>query len=368
MAESENIKERLRRSNSNTPQPDQALSSSKKKRNRYQKHVEYEFASKQVELPQRRSLRNQSSGSQSAGQFTDASLASPRNDGENSSLQAAVKESHTNLAEGPKINQVISPKTLLKKSPQSRSRSWRRSSFKGGKGRKSLPPIRRDVTEICEDISLDLPGEERLAELFRLSLEYTLQKLQHSLEPQEAFQIDASAISNDVKRVIETMKLDGTLKKCTEEPEDVPPTPGTKKLMNQLKDDISRLNTECEAWNQLLEVYRQNADQATSELEQAKVNGVRSELSHVMEHSQVDVIRSKPDYQSILNEDIRTLQSLECITDQLQQTMSLITTARKEWGSCLQHISQELASQAFEGLEECPLQKFLMTMKSKGSK
>ncbi|XP_062891825.1 kinetochore-associated protein DSN1 homolog [Mobula hypostoma] len=368
MAESENIKQRLRRSNSNIPQPDQALSSSKKKRNRYQKHVESEFASKQVELPQRRSLRNQSSGRLSAGQFTDSSLVSPRNDGGNSSRQAPVKESHTTLTEGPKISQAMSPKTLLKKSPQSRSRSWRRSSFKGGKGRKSLPPIRRDVTEICEDISLDLPGEERLAELFRLCLEYTLQKLQHSLEPQEAFQIDASAISNDVKRVIETMKLDGTLRKCTEEPEAVPPTPETKKLMNQLKDDISRLNTECVAWNQLLEVYQQTADRAASELEQAKVNGVTLELSHVMEHSQMDVIRSKPDYHSILNEDIQTLQSLECITDQLQQTMSLITRARKEWGSCLQHISQELASQAFEGLEECPLQKFLMTMKSKGRK
>ncbi|XP_051898060.1 kinetochore-associated protein DSN1 homolog [Pristis pectinata] len=368
MAEGESIKKRLRNANPNTLQPDQALSSSKKKCNRYQEQVKSECVTKQEKTPQRRSLRNQGSGRLSADQCTDASLVSQKHDDGNSSPQTIVKEPHASLAEESKISEALSPKKQLKKSPRSRSQSWRRSSFKGGKGRKSLPPIQRDVTEICEDISLDLPGDERLAELFRVCLEYTLQKLQHTLGPQEgfglhAFQTDASAISNDVKRIVEAMKLDGTLRKCTEEPEDVPPTPETEMLMKQLKNDISRLNAECEAWDQLLEVYRQNADRAANELEQAKVTGWTLEPTPVMENSQMDVITSKPDYQSILDKDVLTLQSMECIMDQLQQTMSLITRARQEWDSCLQHISKELASQAFEGLEEHPLQKFLMTTK-----
>ncbi|XP_069783687.1 kinetochore-associated protein DSN1 homolog isoform X2 [Narcine bancroftii] len=219
-------------------------------------------------------------------------------------------------------------------------------------------------SEICDAIRLDLPEEERLAELFRMSLEYTLQKLESQNDfSLHTFQTDASGISNDVKRIIETMKLDGTLRKCTEDPEDVPPTPETEMLMEQLKNDISRLNAECDTWNQLLEVYCQNVDQAANNLEQAKVTRGASEPSPVMENSQMDVITSKPDYQPILDKDALILQSMECIMEQITKTMNLINTARQEWDSCLQHICKQMAAQAFEGLEANPLQKFLRTTK-----
>lgn len=367
MAEDGNIRKRLRSFNTpNTAQPDQVVSSSKRKRTRHQKDVESECTTKPKVSPQRRSLRIQGSGRLSGDLCTDGSFLSQKHD-VNPSPQT-IKEPLSSSTEEPKSSQMRSPKRQHKKSPQPRSKSWRRSSFKGGKGRKSLPPIQRDVTEICEDISMDLPGEERLAELFRTCLEYTLQKLQHPLERQEgfnlqAFKSDACGISNDIKRVIEAMKLDGTLRKCTEEPEDVPPTPETETLMKQLKNDISRLNAECESWNQLLETYQQEAEQATNELEQGKVAGARLEPIPEMENSQMDVIGSKPDYQHILDQDVLTFQSMECTVDQLQQTMDLITTAKRKWDSSLQFISKELASQAFEGLEELPLQKFLMTKK-----
>ncbi|XP_078285719.1 kinetochore-associated protein DSN1 homolog isoform X2 [Rhinoraja longicauda] len=317
MAEDGNIKKRLR--STNTPdkaQPDQVLSSSKKKCTGHLKDVESECTTKPEVTPPRRSLRLQDSDRLSADLCTDVSFLSQKHD-VNPSPQT-IKKPLNSSTEDPKSSQVRSSKRQPKKSPQSRSKSWRRSSFKGGKGRKSLPPIQRDVTEICEDISMDLPGDERLTELFRACLEYTLQKLQHPLEQQEgfnlqAFKTDACGISKDLQRIIEAMKLDGTLRKCTEEPEDVPPTPETETLMKQLKNDISRLNAECESWNQLLETYQQEADRATNELEQGKVTGATLEPTPEMENSQMDVIGSKPDYQHLLDQNVVTLQSMECM-------------------------------------------------------
>ncbi|XP_067876993.1 kinetochore-associated protein DSN1 homolog [Heterodontus francisci] len=363
MAEDGNIKKRLRSSNQNTPLPDQS-SSSKRKCTRHQKPGNPEHVSKQEEAPQRSSLLNRRSPRLNPGQCADANLISQAHDSMNPNSQTITKSP---IGE-PEVSKAPSSNKQLKKSPQSRSLSWRRSSFKGGKGRKSLPPIHHDATEICEGISTDLPEDERLALLFHACLEYTLQKLQRSLEPREdfnldAFQTDASDISNDFKRIIETMKLDGTLRKCTEKPDDILPTPETEKMMMQLKDDISRLNVECNAWNQLLEVYHQRAEQAATDLEKAKEAEGPLEPVAVMENSQMDVIRTKPDYQSFLDKDLSVLQNIECIMDQLQLTMNLLTRARQEWDSCLQNISKKLASKTFKGLEECPVHKFLTATK-----
>ncbi|XP_069783685.1 kinetochore-associated protein DSN1 homolog isoform X1 [Narcine bancroftii] len=364
MAEDGSVKKRLRNASPNTSQPNQALSSSKKKSTRYQKHVESVCATKQEETSQRRSLCNEGNGRLTTSPCTDGSFVFQKLDAASPSSQLMIKGTHGSSKKKCEVSQTLLPEKPLKKSPRSRSQSWRRSSFKGGKGRKSLPPIQKDVTEICDAIRLDLPEEERLAELFRMSLEYTLQKLESQNDfSLHTFQTDASGISNDVKRIIETMKLDGTLRKCTEDPEDVPPTPETEMLMEQLKNDISRLNAECDTWNQLLEVYCQNVDQAANNLEQAKVTRGASEPSPVMENSQMDVITSKPDYQPILDKDALILQSMECIMEQITKTMNLINTARQEWDSCLQHICKQMAAQAFEGLEANPLQKFLRTTK-----
>uniref|UniRef100_UPI00398F87D0 kinetochore-associated protein DSN1 homolog isoform X2 n=1 Tax=Pristiophorus japonicus TaxID=55135 RepID=UPI00398F87D0 len=354
-----------RNSNRSTSLPDQG-SSSKKICTRHRNPGKPEAATKQQEAPERGSLRR--SARLSASKCADASLISPKHNGVNPSPQAITEVTHAGPTGQPEVSPPPPPNKQLPKSPQSRSLSWRRSSFKGGKGRKSLPPIHRDATELCEGISTDLPEEERLALLFHACLEYTLQKLQRSLEPLEGFnlatfQTDASGISSDVKRIVETMKLDGTLRKCTEKPDDIPPSPETETMMKQLKDDISRLKVECNAWDQLLEVYRQNADQAVADLEQAKVAGGTLDPIPVMENSQVDVIRTKPDYQCILDKDIPILQDIECIMDQLQLTMNLITRTRQEWDSCLKNISEELASRTFKGLEESPVQKFLTAKK-----
>ncbi|GCC40572.1 hypothetical protein chiPu_0024601, partial [Chiloscyllium punctatum] len=73
-----------------------------------------------------------------------------------------------------------------------------------------------------------------------------------------------------------------------------------------------RLNVECKAWDQLLEVYRQKAEHAADDLEKAKVAGGAFEPI-TLENSQINVIRTRPDYQSFLDEDVSVLQNMECI-------------------------------------------------------
>ncbi|XP_072420132.1 kinetochore-associated protein DSN1 homolog isoform X1 [Chiloscyllium punctatum] len=366
MAEGSHIKTRLRSSNQTTPLSDQS-SSSKRKYRRNQKSGNSESITKQEGAPQRSSFQSRRSPRLNPGVCADTNLISPGHTSVSPNSQGRM--TLVNPTGETEVSKPPSPNKRLKKSPKSRSLSWRRSSFKGGKGRKSLPPIHHDATEIFESISTDLPEDERLALLFHACLEYTLQKLQRSSEAQEAFSLEAfqnhaSDISNNIKRIIETMKLDGTLRQCTEKPDDVLLNSETEMLMKQLKDGISRLNVECKAWDQLLEVYRQKAEHAADDLEKAKVAGGAFEPI-TLENSQINVIRTRPDYQSFLDEDVSVLQNMECIMDQLQLTMNLITRAKQEWDSCLKNISEELASRTFKGLEECPVQKFLTATKEK---
>ncbi|XP_048449179.1 kinetochore-associated protein DSN1 homolog, partial [Rhincodon typus] len=241
MAEGSQIKTRLRSSSQITPLSDQSSSSERKYR-RNQKLGNPESITKQEGAPQKSSFQARRSARLNPGACADTNVISP----ERASVSPNSQGSMTlvNPTGETEVSKPPSANKRLKKSPQSRSLSWRRSSFKGGKGRKSLPPIHHDATDIFEGISTDLPEDERLALLFHACLEYTLQKLQRSLEPQEAFNLEAfqkqaSDISNDIKRIVETMKLDGTLKQCTEKPNDILFNSETEMLMKQLKDDIS---------------------------------------------------------------------------------------------------------------------------------
>ncbi|GCC32785.1 hypothetical protein chiPu_0011249 [Chiloscyllium punctatum] len=320
MAEGSHIKTRLRSSNQTTPLSDQS-SSSKRKYRRNQKSGNSESITKQEGAPQRSSFQSRRSPRLNPGVCADTNLISPGHTSVSPNSQGRM--TLVNPTGETEVSKPPSPNKRLKKSPKSRSLSWRRSSFKGGKGRKSLPPIHHDATEIFESISTDLPEDERLALLFHACLEYTLQKLQRSSEAQEAFSLEAfqnhaSDISNNIKRIIETMKLDGTLRQCTEKPDDVLLNSETEMLMKQLKDGISRMILGTTLYLSLLvpAVYWVQCD-------------------------------SPPEM------------------DQLQLTMNLITRAKQEWDSCLKNISEELASRTFKGLEECPVQKFLTATKEK---
>uniref|UniRef100_A0A663N5H2 DSN1 component of MIS12 kinetochore complex n=1 Tax=Athene cunicularia TaxID=194338 RepID=A0A663N5H2_ATHCN len=120
---------------------------------------------------------------------------------------------------------TLSP-TLLSSPPQNNRRSWCRSSLKGTKQRKSLPPFHQDVTELSKSISLDLPELDRLSVLLLSSFQFSAQKLEHILKQTEgfspeAFKANARLLSEDLERYLQKLKRDGTLKSCIEDPNGV---------------------------------------------------------------------------------------------------------------------------------------------------
>ncbi|XP_059728180.1 collagen alpha-1(III) chain-like isoform X1 [Haemorhous mexicanus] len=77
-------------------------------------------------------------------------------------------------------------------SPRGRRRSWRRSSLQGRRSRrKSLPPVHREVTELSQSISLELPEVQRLSLLLLSSFQFSARQLQQELQGSPGFQPDA---------------------------------------------------------------------------------------------------------------------------------------------------------------------------------
>ncbi|NXD88030.1 DSN1 protein, partial [Halcyon senegalensis] len=209
---------------------------------------------------------------------------------------------------------------------QAKRRSWSRLSLKGTKRRKSLPPVHRDVTELSKSISLDLPETERLAALLLASFQFSAQKLEHSLKQSdgfspEAFKVQVDSVSQDLKHFVQKLNRDGTLKNCVDNPNGSFGVDSTwfrfvvrrEKLRLQPWSLLRRFSTECRAWDQLLLQHQQSAEEMSRQLEESRRNGGRAEPGDYLQTSQAEVLRSKPNYQQILDEQREVLSCMELV-------------------------------------------------------
>ncbi|KFV99216.1 Kinetochore-associated protein DSN1, partial [Eurypyga helias] len=173
-----------------------------------------------------------------------------------SSHEMADKRSHRSSSLG---------KSPLRPSPKRLRRSWRRSSLKGTKRRKSLPPVHQDVTELSKSISLDLPEIDRLSMLLLASFQFSAQKLEHILKQSdgfspEAFRANVQSVSEDLKRYVEKLKRDGTLKSCVEDPKGASLDSALDESVAEVKEYMARFAAECQSWDQLLLRYQESAE------------------------------------------------------------------------------------------------------------
>ncbi|XP_009876112.1 PREDICTED: kinetochore-associated protein DSN1 homolog, partial [Apaloderma vittatum] len=171
----------------------------------------------------------------------------------------------------------LSPR-LLVPTPQAKRRSWCRSSLKGMKRRKSLPPVHQDVTELSKSISLDLPETDRLSMLLLSSFQFSAQKLEHTLRQTEgfspkAFKANVRSVSEELKRYVHKLKRDGTLKNCVEDPNGVLLDSALDESVAQVKEYITRFTAECRAWDQLLLRYQESAEEMSRQLEEGRRSG-----------------------------------------------------------------------------------------------
>ncbi|NWW92714.1 DSN1 protein, partial [Rhynochetos jubatus] len=241
-------------------------------------------------------------------------------------------------------------------SPQAKRRSWRRSSLKGTNRRKSLPPVHQDVTELSKSISLDLPEIDRLSMLLLSSFQFSAQKLEHILKQSdgfspEAFRAHVQSVSEDLKRYMEKLKRDGTLKSCVEDPK------GERDRAALLSP--RRFTAECQSWDGLLLRYQESAEEMARRLEAGRSGPGRAEpLSH-LQTSQSQILSSKPNYQQILDDQGEVLSSMELVLDELLQAVKLVQAFGDDSRQYLQRLSEQLSRKNFQQLENSPVRKLI---------
>uniref|UniRef100_A0A8C4UKA3 DSN1 component of MIS12 kinetochore complex n=1 Tax=Falco tinnunculus TaxID=100819 RepID=A0A8C4UKA3_FALTI len=237
----------------------------------------------------------------------------------------------------------LSPRLLIT-TPQARRRSWRRSSLKGTRRRTSLPPLHQDVTELSKSISLDLPEIDRLSVLLLSSFEFSAQKLEHVLKQtdgfsHETYRANVHSVSEDLKRYMQKLKRDGTLKSCIENPKG--------------------FTAECQSWDRLLQRYQEGAGEISRQLEERQRQGGWAEPPPHLQTSQAQVLSSKPDYQKILDDQEEVFCCMELVLDELQQAVTVLQTFSEDSRLYLHRLSEQLAARTFRQVDKSPVRKLI---------
>ncbi|NWQ96765.1 DSN1 protein, partial [Burhinus bistriatus] len=249
-------------------------------------------------------------------------------------------------------------------SPRAKRRSWCRSSLKGTNRRKSLPPVHQDVTELSKSISLDLPEIDRLSMLLLSSFQFSAQKFEHVLKQTdgfsaEAFKANVQSLSEDLKRYMQKLKRDGTLKSCIEDPKGILLDSALDESVAQVKEYITRFAAECQSWDQLLLRYQESAEEMSRRLEGRRRDGGRAEPLNYLHTSQAEILRSKPNYQKILDDQGEVLSCMELVLDELQQALKLLQAFSEDSQQYLRRLSEQLATRTFRQLENSPVRKLI---------
>ncbi|XP_023773934.1 kinetochore-associated protein DSN1 homolog [Cyanistes caeruleus] len=153
--------------------------------------------------------------------------------------------------------------------PQDKIRFWHRSDLERRRSRrKSLPPVHQDVTDLSQSISLELPEVQRLFLLLLNSFKFSAQKLQKDLEKSEGFDPEAFAARVQVKteefrRLLQRLLLDGTLEDCVEPPPGDSLDSATEASVVQMKERIASISGELQAWDRLLDQHQQRSQEAS---------------------------------------------------------------------------------------------------------
>uniref|UniRef100_A0A8C0EPH5 DSN1 component of MIS12 kinetochore complex n=1 Tax=Bubo bubo TaxID=30461 RepID=A0A8C0EPH5_BUBBB len=190
---------------------------------------------------------------------------------------------------------------------QNKRRSWCRSSLKGTKQRKSLPPFHQDVTELSKSISLDLPETDRLSVLLLSS-----------------FQVRSSLLVNyfSLAFLLGYLILSLWLTALS-------PLP------------LRRFAAECQAWDRLLLRHQESAEEMASRFK-GSLTVLQAEPLSDLQTSQAHVLGTKPNYQQILDEQGQVLRCLELVLDELQQAVKLLQTFSEDSRQYLRHLSEQL--------------------------
>lgn len=196
------------------------------------------------------------------------------------------------------------------------------------------------------------------------SFQFSAQKLEHVLKQTdgfspEAFKANVHSVSEDLKRYMQKLKRDGTLKSCVEDPKGILLDSALDESVAQVKEYIARFAAECQSWDQLLLRYQGSAEEMSRQLEERRGKGGRAEPAPYLQTSQAEVFSSKPNYQQILDDQGEVLSCMELVLDELQQAVKLLQAFSEDSRQYLRRLSEQLATRTFRQLENSPVRKLI---------
>ncbi|XP_059728181.1 kinetochore-associated protein DSN1 homolog isoform X2 [Haemorhous mexicanus] len=251
-------------------------------------------------------------------------------------------------------------------SPRGRRRSWRRSSLQGRRSRrKSLPPVHREVTELSQSISLELPEVQRLSLLLLSSFQFSARQLQQELQGSPGFQPDAFSAQvqkglEEFQRLLQRLLQDGTLGNCLEPKAGDSLDPALEGSVAQVKLLKASLSGELQAWDQLLQQHLQRSQEASRALEQLRA-GTPPWAPPPAGPAPCPALgpAPRPDYGAVLARLGPALQQLRLLVDEAQQAGKMALEFHQQSRNFLRDLSEQLASRAFQKLPSSPARRLL---------
>lgn len=248
---------------------------------------------------------------------------------------------------------------------QDRRQSWRRASMKGMNRRKSLPPFHQGITELSRSISVNLAENKRLGALLLSSFQFSVQKLEPFLRGTEGFSLEsfrakASSLSEEMKHFTDRLESDGTLQKCFENSERKESDLSVETSVAEMKEYITKFSLERQSWDQLLLHYQTEAKETIPrESAETRVTEVKVNPTTYLGSSQSEVLKTKPDYQKILQDQKKIFDCMELVMDELQGSVKQLHAFMDESTQCLQKMSVQLGKRSTQQLDPSPARKLL---------
>ncbi|EPY78304.1 hypothetical protein CB1_001108052 [Camelus ferus] len=116
----------------------------------------------------------------------------------------------------------------------------------------------------------------------------------------------------------------------------------------EMKEYITKFSLERQSWDQLLLRYQEEADEIISRgSTETKNTEVEVGPTTYLRSSQSEVLNTKPDYQTILQNQNKVFDCMELVMDELQGSVKQLHTFMDESTQCLQKVSVQLDKSCF---------------------
>ncbi|XP_037112762.1 kinetochore-associated protein DSN1 homolog [Syngnathus acus] len=220
-----------------------------------------------------------------------------------------------------------------------RRKSWRRATL----SRRSLSALANPYQNLCKSISTSLSQQERLSMLMESAMKLATDKLENSLQSvpnssQESFQKQVKSLKKKCKAVAKSISNEQQTERVGEF--------GVRTAL-MMENTINRIQAESQSWDALAHKHQSKAEELESKLALGQKKAISSDHTCMVQSSQYQLIRSKPDYHDLLNRQQSTLRTMATLVMDAQCKLTRELQSVKELSQAVvKETSGRLAAQA----------------------